>query len=1543
MKKSILTALTAFLLMSLHCYVPEAVALDAGGTYEAGQSYDGGIDADVTTIEAGDPATETGPVSGDGPYNITGAGVLHLRSDSNELFNGELYLQSGTVNVVERSQLIMAMSKFHFDSAVSNASSVVEALAALKADPTNADLNTALGEAVANLGNSVGILSLGTEDEAALIIFNSAFTKSQGIVIDQNKAGRVHLAADSQLTFENYSEPTSTNSREGAVNINQGGLLLLTGDEGSLYVFQNNQTNAYGGAVHNNAGTLIVSNAVFKGNKSRLNGVVVNNGAASTTFLGNVIFQENTGGASSSLTNSGTGMFNFMGTVEFTKNTSGTAANNGTVYSANGGKFNFYGETFFKENSGGQGGAISSVAGSNGSVFNFFEKVSFEKNTSNYAGGAISSGNTVLKFYKDVVFSENKTTSSGSTANGGAINLANGAVVSYPRGTAIFLGNTTFTKNKTNVNGGAVFAGYNTDISIELESGERALFSGNTATAAETPNSIYFNVSGTNNYSTFSLNAASGAEIIMHDPMTGYVNSSNNGLAISMNGQGVWKLGGNNVFTGTSKTVFSVNSGTLYLYRKNEAINEAGTAIGAGSITLSPNAGSIFELKSGATLSSGGGNIVTAASGSVSLARGSTLSFNLNGADSSVPLLTINGALNVAGSTDKIKLDFADLPETEGFYQFILVETGSAVLTASNVDSVPTHLNELINPALANVLISFSGNQVLAGVTVQSALTGVFPLWVGDVSDIWNASVQNFMTSGVKSSFNAGNIVNFDASGQRTALDLDGGAITASAVYVRGVKDYSFANGSLTIDPASGGYAQTDTAANGKLVLGAFAVDASTFVPTNFKGTVDLSLPNAYYSFQNGVDVYSGRLNIADSADLGTDLSKLRFLADTPLALGQELEALRNALEAGEIAFFETSAFSLALDESREAGSLPALIVSSSPVEFDGGNSSKHALSLAAGKAGSIFGKNGGTFVFKNGVGTDGGAVSLGDNSLFRLSADNAGSFFTFKDNGASGNGGAVFNREGVFTASGATFSGNSAQGGGGAVYNDGGLVLLSGFNSFTGNSAGGSGGALFSGGQGNVLRLGASEFKNNQAAVSGGAVHVGGDGILSLALEAGENALFSGNSAAGVPNSIHFAGGGSFFLNLEGNSILDVPDPMTGTGKVRISQNGPGLFKLGGDNRFEGDASFTVSGGALRLYRAGEIQDAAGREVQNGKITLSGPSSLFTLGDGATLVSGGGNAVSASSIVLKAGSTLSFSLNDQTAEDEAILALNGAVSIAGGGKIGIDFTDLWGLTNLGRKTYTLVSAGSGSVFSENNVDTKATYRGEEITGYNLGGGTLSVTAAQGSISAEIDLLTALSSKLLFWKGGGESVWNISSTGNWLDGGANEKNFLHGDIVNFDGTGAIPSSGIALNPGGVETAGLYFSGAGEYKFTGGYLVTNKNAGSWQGSDTAAAGKLVLGARASGSSAVDTLAFTGLVDLGGTGANDFREGMDLYSGGLRVANAGQLGTGLKKLSFLSGESSTLVSAGSSLKQALANYTAIPNDASSNLLASETIWL
>ncbi|MFV0481046.1 MAG: beta strand repeat-containing protein, partial [Campylobacteraceae bacterium] len=272
--------------------------------------------------------------------------------------------------------------------------------------------------------------------------------------------------------------------------------------------------------------------------------------------------------------------------------TSGGDAFGGAIYAGTFGG-NIFNSTFSNNSASGNwayGGAI--YAGTfGGNIFNS----TFSNNSAsgNWAfGGAIYAGTFGGNIFNST-FSNNSA--SGSNALGGAIYVDNTLSGTFQ--------NSNFTNNSASGNnafGGAIYA-YTSNFVVEATSGQTSLFVNNTAGGK--PNSIY-TYGG-----AITIDTKDDGVVDIQDPIYARVDAGY-ALAISKNGTGIWKLGGDTVverYSGSISSNISINEGTLYLHG-------ASASGGVGTITLNSYGlgnTSTFSLMSNATLIAGGDNNIT--------------------------------------------------------------------------------------------------------------------------------------------------------------------------------------------------------------------------------------------------------------------------------------------------------------------------------------------------------------------------------------------------------------------------------------------------------------------------------------------------------------------------------------------------------------------------------------------------------------------------------------------------------------------------------------------------------------------------------------------------------------------------------------------------------------------------------------------------------------------------------------------------------------------------------------------------------------------
>lgn len=533
------------------------------------------------------------------------------------------------------------------------------------------------------------------------------------------------------------------------------------------------------------------------------------------------------------------------------------------------------------------------------------------------------------------------------------------------------------------------------------------------------------------------------------------------------------------------------------------------------------------------------------------------------------------------------------------------------------------------------------------------------------------------------------------------------------------------------------------------------------------------------------------------------------------------------------------------------------------------------------------------------------------ENSVF------SGNFTTDLSGSELAQGGAIYNLNGTMDISDAVFENNSStQVGGGAIFSNNGSVTIA-RSAFTDNTVKTWGGAISA--TNGTLTIVDSQFIDNIAGNEGGAIAFGGAGTLNLEVSANSTFLFSGNrkDSGATLNSISLmhnnSTSGNLVLNIKTNAataVMDMRDPIyaaTTAQNVIINKTGAGAWRLGGTSNFEtsgtGIYNFTVSAGTLRLYGGNENSDIAA-----GIINIKGTGSSFALAGGAMLRIGGDNAIhSDGGLTLTQNSVLGFDLANFTAATVGLKLSAGQLNIINGSKLNF-YVDVlsW---NTG--TFTLIEAADID-FSDPGLNYDDAIRNVTGTPETDDQRFLIFLRHNENNIHQLQLTFYQGSALLNWTGAGLNMaWNGMDE-NWAGTRTDVKMpiFYNGDVVNFDSSGtAVPTVGLTIDSP-ITVSGMFISGNKDIILRGSGITADA-ASATNISGMALSGQLVLGAYASSTNYIrgphndNNIKFTGTLDLTGiTGVNDFKKGVVIDSGTLKIANASQLGTTLDKLIFTS---------------------------------------
>ncbi len=247
----------------------------------------------------------------------------------------------------------------------------------------------------------------------------------------------------------------------------------------------------------------------------------------------------------------------------------------------------------------------------------------------------------------------------------------------------------------------------------------------------------------------------------------------------------------------------------------------------------------------------------------------------------------------------------------------------------------------------------------------------------------------------------------------------------------------------------------------------------------------------------------------------------------------------------------------------------------------------------------------------------------------------------TFKNNGATTDGGAIYNA-GTITDLAGTYTSNSAAGNGGAINNVGTITALAG--TYTSNNAA-NGGAIYN--TGTISDL-SGTYTSNSATTAGGAIY--NTGTVTITSSNGADTVFSGNQANSVSNALYNSG--TVNMNAGANSSITFDDKITGSnGAIVLGGAGivefndtvagnsvalnSGTLKLGATNSVEDATNFTASGGLLDLrnsatetYQLGQSTTINGTVDLAIDVNLAGATPVADIISAAGAVSGTGSFV---------------------------------------------------------------------------------------------------------------------------------------------------------------------------------------------------------------------------------------------------------------------------------------------------------------------------
>ena len=1119
-------------------------------------------------------------------------------------------------------------------------------------------------------------------------------------------------------------------------------------------------------------------------------------------------------------------------------------------------------------------------------------------------------------------------TSNTSTGNGGAI---------FSSASDIKLTNASFTNNFVNgnygggaiafgVGGGAleltnVFFGANTTLATGASFGGGAIFSSGTLGATITSATF-------NNNKTSSAGGAIYSNNTSIFTITDALITSN---SAGTNGGGIYSSGNGSAFNLTDVSFLNNTAGA-----NGGAISASPTATGSTTLNITVSAGSTSRYAGNTAGATPAPNSIYFASGSTALSvavgAGGTLDMLDPMTAADVPLtITKTGAgawnlggTNTLGATTAAAVNFTVSGGALRLYRANATSAGYTVTTPGSLNLAgATSAFTLATGAT----LAIGGGNTIAANSITLAANSIITFDLGSYSTLAgaplltltaptlalnsDATTFNFALDFTNPAAGTYNLINGGATG---IFATDGSAYNFASI--TGLDAFTYTDGItantlwITLTALSAG-SGSNTIIDG---LGAdtkrLIVPASTGTTLTLAGADTLTYTN-HVTTANG-----GAANLSASSTLALNAngaSRFLFTSNTS-ANGGAIFSSSGAVLTGNNLTFENNTTTGAgnggaISQQGTATSIPAMTLNN--VLFSGNTAGNAGGAISLMTSGTAFITSA---TFQNNVSSQRGGALFANNGAIYASLANV----LFQSNtsglantGATLGGGAIMTAANASTLilTSATFMDNIALGQGGGAFA---TTAVSGIATFTNalfqsnTAVAGNGGAIFSNAASTILNLKDATFLDNTAqAGNGGAIYMtGGAGVtLNIAVSAGSTSRFAGNTAGATatPNSIYFTTGATTLtVDTAAGGTLDMLDPMAAAdATLAITKTGAGSWNLAGDNTLGATTAaavnFTVTGGALRLYRANT--PSGPYTATTGNLNLAGGS--FTLATGATLAVGGGNTIAAPAITLAANSIISFDLaNYSTLAGAPLLTLAAPTlnlnSDAATFNFGLDFA------NAAFGTYNLINGSSGIFATDaSNLNFAS------ITGLDDYACTTGITNNTLWIT-----LTSLSggNNILTWTGAASALW-LSAT-NWqTTTGGTASTFRNGDIVNLSAYSELGT----LNPelitltGAATVLGMNISGTDSYTIAGaGAITTNAAAQSTITADTpnaaAATGKLILGAIATDPNTLLTsdlwpldAGFTGTLTLANTGSNNFTAGILINSGAL-VGNAANLGAG-----------------------------------------------
>lgn len=525
---------------------------------------------------------------------------------------------------------------------------------------------------------------------------------------------------------------------------------------------------------------------------------------ANSSDTAKVIFENNRSSASGGAISGNNASVTLNGAL-FTSNTATNSTNHGggAIMVANSSTLTITSGTFQSNYSAGSGGAIFARGGSRVNISN----ATFTGNKADALGGAITAWESPSITLTDVSFINNTHTFGGV---GGAVYInatQNGAYL------------------------------HTTDFAINVSADKTSTYSGNGSSfmGIVTPNSIGFG--GLREYAGFlhtvnmTVDVASGGLLDMQDPMRVRPNHPTAGtkydslrINITKNGEGVWRLGGRNLITGTAGNTLAVQKGELALYAgASVLLDNQGNSTDAAAVE------DTFTLASGGTLSSLG--ITTTGAAAAATATGAVTADTITLADGAS--LAVNSNLVLSATT----LNFGEVATTSDKTAKLTLDqksgglalSGTRTFAVADAQTLTVAGRVVTQPAATLTLEAVNTTGTRSGTTAITA--PVYASFGGAVQVTPGATFNARASNGASLAF----VSNTATLGgaiwvENGNLNLDGVSFrnnTSSAITTGAGGGAILASNNSTLNIASGTFANNTAGNHGGAIFGSYGNNAT--------------------------------------------------------------------------------------------------------------------------------------------------------------------------------------------------------------------------------------------------------------------------------------------------------------------------------------------------------------------------------------------------------------------------------------------------------------------------------------------------------------------------------------------------------------------------------------------------------------------------------------------------------------------------------------------------------------------------------------------